>query len=437
MALVPSFTDLLQAFAPCFTAPSYANFTTLVAGWLFARRHTVCGCLVAAGDRADKHFGTYHRFFSSARWQLEQLGLHLVHLLEPYLEDDPVLLALDDTLARKQGRRVYGAGMHHDPLVSSRRTALCNWGHSWVVLAVVCRLPFCSERFFALPVLFRLYLNKSAARKARRVYRTRPELGLEMLERLAAAFPERRFHCLADRAYGGQDFLRGLPAGVELTSSMPLNTRLCEPPPAPTGRGGRPRKRGEPLPRPEAMLTWRGRRHRLEIYGRHEKVKLVEQRARMHNVPERPLVVVAVHPLGGGRRDRALYSTLDRLPGREVLELYSRRWSIEVSFHDAKGSLGFEEPQGWSQHAVRRTAPLAMLLYSLVLIWFAREGHRLYQPPRWPWYPHKRHASFADMLMTLRRASLQATLEVSRPPGAEGTSENLTEALWLALEQVA
>ena len=69
--------------------------------------------------------------------------------------------------------------------------------------------------------------------------------------------------------------------------------------------------------------------------------------------------------------------------------------------------LGFEQPQGWSRLAVQRTAPTAMLLYSLVVLWFAREGHRRYQPLECPWYSSKTDPSFADMLTTLRRECMR------------------------------
>ncbi len=78
---------------------------------------------------------------------------------------------------------------------------------------------------------------------------------------------------------------------------------------------------------------------------------------------------------------------------------------IEVTFHDAKQHLGFEQPQGWTRQAAQRTAPVAMRLYSLIVWWFAKTGHRLHRPPHRPWYPKKPHASFADILATLRSYS--------------------------------
>ena len=50
---------------------------------------------------------------------------------------------------------------------------------------------------------------------------------------------------------------------------------------------------------------------------------------------------------------------------------------------------------------------MAMLIYSLVIIWFAREGHRHWRPERHAWYPSKRDPSFADMLAELKRRSIR------------------------------
>ena len=88
-------------------------------------------------------------------------------------------------------------------------------------------------------------------------------------------------------------------------------------------------------------------------------------------------------------------------------ELYRQRNAIEETFQGSKSHLGFEQPQGWSRQAVRRTAPVVMFLYSLTVLCFAREGHALYKPPSRPWYRHKVRPSFADMLATLRHACLR------------------------------
>jgi hypothetical protein len=297
-------------------------------------------------------------------------------MLAPWL-DDVVILALDDTLARKRGLKMFGVGMHHDPLLSSRRKAITNWGHSWVVLGVVVRFPLWPQRAFCLPILFRLYLNKHAAARHRRAYRTRPELAVEMLSLLCRARKSRHFHVIADSAYGGQSVLNHLPKNCDLTSRLLLKARLYGPrPERKPGTNGRPRKRGPLLATPQQMLVERATRVELTLYGRRDRVRMSDTVAHVHAAPERPLCVVAVEALSGGRGQQAFYSTCWQATAIEILMWYAWRWSIEVAFHDSKQSLGFEEPQGWTRRAVERTAPMAMLLYSLIVIWFVRDGHR-------------------------------------------------------------
>lgn len=76
-----------------------------------------------------------------------------------------MLLALDDTLARKRGLKIHGVGMHHDPLLVTRKVALTNRGHSAVVLGVILRFSFRPEHVFCLPILFRLYISKQTSAK--------------------------------------------------------------------------------------------------------------------------------------------------------------------------------------------------------------------------------------------------------------------------------
>ena len=410
MELVPCFVGLLQVVAPVMTAPTYENFVTLVTGWVFAPRRTVTGMIVAAGATRTKHHATYHRVFAAARWSRDAMGLAVFDLITPWI-DDVVYLAVDDTLARKRGLKVFGAAMQYDPLLSSRKKKIMSWGHSWVVLGVLVRFPFWPDRVFCLPILFRLHLGEKKARKHRRKYRTRPELAVEMLHLLRRRCKDRCFHLLADSSYGGVSVRANLPDHCHLTSRAVLDARLYDAPPAPkAGQKGRPRKRGQKLPTPQAMLQERCRRVSLDIYGRTEEARLADAEARMFATPDQPLRIVAVESTKGGRGQEVFYSTSYDATAEEIITWYAMRWAIEVTFHDSKQHLGFEEPQGWTRQAVERTAPVAMLLYSLIVLWFVEKGHREYKPIDRPWYASKANESFADMLATLRRMSVRKEL---------------------------
>jgi hypothetical protein len=432
--LVTSFEALLQSLSPVMTAPSFQTWLMLMAGWVFAPRRTVTRMIVAAGAMEWKHFSSFHRFFSRAAWSRDELGLALFGLLRRWL-GATVFVGVDDTLARKRGLKMFGTGMHHDPLLSSRSHTVTNWGHCWVVVSVLVAFPFWPGRYFSLPILFRLYLNKKKAQKLRRKYRSKPELVVEMLRLLCERYENLRFHAVGDSAYGGQSVLGQLPSNCDLTSRLLLAARLHEAPPTPQpGRRGRPRRRGRKLPTPKQMLAERSRHVELAIYGRSQSARLSEALGRVYAVPELPLKIVAVEALAGGRGQEAFYSTCTTATAEEILTWYSMRWAVEVTFHDSKQHLGFEQPQGWSRHAVERTAPMAMLLYALIVHWYASERRRDESLPRFPWYATKPHASFADMLATLRRLSLRQRISALglSGPGSRKIQELLENLATLA-----
>jgi len=435
MELIPGFVQLWQPLVSTMTAPTFDSFVTIATGWVLASRRTVTRMILAAGTAAGKHYSSYHRVFSVARWSLDAVGLAVFDLIQPFL-GEVVMLGIDDTLARKRGSKMFGCGMHHDPLLSSRSKAVMNWGHSWVVLGVIVELPFRPNYYFCLPILFRLYLSKAKAQTHRRVYRTRPELAVDLLATLCKHRENLRFHAIADSTYGGQSVLNYLPENCDLTSRLLMDARLYDAPPVrKPGTKGRPRKRGNRLPTPEQMLAGRCRRVVFGIYGRTETVRLTDCVARVHKAPERPLRVVAVEPLTGGRNRQAFYSTRHDATAEQVIAWYASRWSIEVAFHDSKQHLGFEEPQGWSRRAAERTAPMAMLFYSLIVLWFAREGRRVYEPLDCPWYTAKSEPSFADMLTTLRKQSIrQKVLSLAlRGPGSRKIKQLLENTVALAV----
>ena len=118
-----TFMVLLDVFQPVFTQPSFATFRLLMTGWILSHRHRYVTDLILSSDSVGNgHFSDYHRFFSHASWSIDQLWRLLAGLLIKVLigSDAVILLSGDDTLCRKRGLGLFGVGMHHDPLISSR-----------------------------------------------------------------------------------------------------------------------------------------------------------------------------------------------------------------------------------------------------------------------------------------------------------------------------
>gem|GEM_PF-6872931 len=78
-----------------------------------------------------------------------------------------------------------------------------------------------------------------------------------------------------------------------------------------------------------------------------------------------------------------------------MISIHLARRAVAAQMKKAsKQELGFAEPQGWTPHAVQRTAPTLMLLYTLVMLWFAKTGCRRWQLVMLPCYRSKGWPTF-------------------------------------------
>jgi len=214
--------------------------------------------------------------------------------------------------------------------------------------------------------------------------------------------------------------LQKLPDNVDLISHVFPTGVLYEPLPKPVdgkkkGRGG-PRKKGKRLP---DLAAWADDKSQpwkkltFDQFGLHATLLVKTIKALYYTAgKDRLLTIVLTRDAEGKRPDQRFYCTnLDWSP-EQILSAYAARWSIEVTFENCKQHLGLEAPANRTEKAVRRTAPMAFVQYSLIVLWFHKTGHRHVRFPDRPWYLHKSEPSFADMLMTLRRMSWEEKLNV-------------------------
>lgn len=436
MDVATSFLPVLQVFAAEMTRPTFQTFLILVSGWLLAPRRTILGMVRASGTL--RHHAAFHRLFASACWSVDAVGLAVFDLVTGRMST--VVLSIDDTLIPRTGLKIFGTGMHRDPLLSSRGHVVTRWGHCWVVVCVVLESRHFPAQHFSLPVLCRLYWNKTSAQKWNRAYRKKSQLMLEMLRMLEqhGSGTGKSLHVLGDSAFTAPDLLRQMPRSIQVTGRVGANVRLHAPvPPRLPGQTGRPRVRGERLPTPHEMLKCKGlKRLTLKLFaGRAYHIRMATQVCRFFKAPERDVLVIAVEHLRGGRGTEAFYTTDLGADAETVLRRYSWRWSIEVTFHDAKQHLGIEEPQNRTRPAAQRTAPTALLLYSLIVWW--HEQVRDEPAPRLLTWRGKSHPSFADMLSALRVESLQnispeGFCTPPLPPPIQKLIQHLTKLFQLA-----
>lgn len=409
MTILPLDTlPVLARFAPAFTRPTFRRFLVLaLAAVLTPGRHTVANLLRTLGRLAPAHRTTYQRVLSRAPWSGLELGLALAGFILGHLvPDGPVVLVGDDTVDGHPGARVYAKARHRDPVRSTHAYTAWRWGHRWVVLAVLVRLPWAS-RPWALPVLVDLYRSEEEDRRRNRPHRTPAQLLCRLVRVLLLRFPGRRFVLVGDSGYGTHEvarFAHRHRGRLSLVSELHPEANLFDPPPPYRGLG-RPRVKGGRRPKPRAAVEAARRRHKLTVGwygGGTRRVSVVTGAGHWHKSGRGlvPVRWVHVRDLDGTHRDEYFYATDPAMAPAAIVTHYAGRWNIESTFQEARAHLGLETTRGWCRRTVERAAPCLFGLYSVVALLFhalpeaARSG-----AVRWP---GKAAVTFSDAVATVR-----------------------------------
>jgi len=415
-----SLSSLLQHFRSCFSAPGYEVFTAMFTGFILRPvERTVCGMLTGAGLAGVWHHSRAHRFFANTRWDVREVGLILatlaVELLLP--ADAPILLAIDETLTRRRGPKVFGASWWHDG--SAAGTTKIGYGNSWVVLAIVVTLPFC-RRPIALPVLFALCVKGG---------RSKPDLGRDLLDEVAEAFPARTMHLVGDAAYGAGHFA-GLGRNMTITTRARSNAVFHQPTPAASGKRGRPRLRGQRIGTPtdiarnatdnNAWVDTLINRYGTTITARTTEITCLWFGA-WRTDPVRVILVKDSHRKATNTKsyDIAIVTTDMNASAAEIIARYASRWSIEVCFHDGKNITGVGETQNRLEKAVQRSVPFTFMAQTIIVLWYTSNANPETQITERrrnaPWYTTKTDPSAMDMLYALRDMLTTHRINITTP----------------------
>lgn len=147
---------LIVVFQPLFNKPTWENAKALLLGVLLARgKRTVTACLRIVDLSDEQHFQNYHRVLNRAKWSATGaarilLGLSILTFASAL--QGTIVLAGDDTIERRRGKKIKQAGCYRDPIRSSKKHAVKCFGLKWVSLAVMVKLPW-AARPWALPFL--------------------------------------------------------------------------------------------------------------------------------------------------------------------------------------------------------------------------------------------------------------------------------------------
>lgn len=376
-------------------------------------RHTICAFLRVAGVLAGGHWSSYHRVLSLRCWSSWGLARTLSrYVIARFVPEGLIEIEVDDTVSEHPGRKVYGKGRHRDATRSSHSYTAWRWGHKWVTVGIRVRLPFVS-RPWVLPILCALYLSPEESRRQGRVHRTCVDLTRQLLCMLFRWYPQRKFRLTGDGNYGTHAlaaFAQRHSKHMDLVSKFHPDANLyAPPPPRKAGTNGRPRVKGEKQPSPQDVVAKTPHRTKLRVswYGggqRHIEVVTGVGHWYKGGSGLVPVRWVYVKDLTGTHRDEYFFSTNLDLSAQEIVEIYTGRWNIEVTYEEVRAYLGLETTRGRCQKTILRAEPCLFGLYTLVALWFAELPEKERRHPVVPWTGMtKQHLTFSDAITIIRR----------------------------------
>jgi hypothetical protein len=386
----------------------------LLQGIVFARgRRTVASWLRAVGVGRD--FAAFYYFVASLGQRSEHVaGLLLRLLLGVIGVGDRLVFALDDSPTKRYGRKVQGAGIHHNPTPGPTDQKFL-YGHLWVTLAWIVRHPCWGT--IGLPLLALLYVRrKDLAKLPARwgwTFRTKLELAARLVAWLAgwSRFLGTALWVVVDGGYAKAPFLKAaLAAGVVVVGRLRKDAALRDvPPPRQPGqrRGrGRPRLYG----RNRISLAKRAGQRRgwqtldVVLYG-----KLVTKTYKTFLATWTPVGgVLRVVLVREARGWLAFFGTDPTASVVQILEAVADRAAIEQDFHDLKEVEGLGQQQVRNVWANLGVFHLNLWAHTLIELWAWRQPKgRICDRSGSPWDDPQRRPSHADRRKALERACVR------------------------------
>ena len=410
MDLPPEIVAILATFAPLFSDRTWTKAQILaVVAILAVGSRTVCSVLRIMGKGQEAHFTTYHRVLNRDAWSCLAAGQILLGLIVAIIPQNwPIVLAADDTIERRGGRRIKARGCYRDPIRSSRKHVVKCFGLKWVALRILVPVPW-SQRVWALPFLTTLCWPEGTARRA--THKTSVDLARQLVLQVRRWLPERRLILVLDGGFAAIELVRACQRHqITRICRWRLDAALDHPPgPQPPGQRGPKPKEG---PRQRRLAEWANRKDtpwqevEVDWYGGRRKVMRVFSRTGLwHRRGQDPVAIryILARDHEGEQSDAAYFCTEERFLPEEILKYVVQRWSVEVTFEEARAQLGLETQRQWSDLAIARTTPMLLGLFSIVTL-LAVQWHRsgLLVAERTAW-SEKDSPTFSDCMRLVRQ----------------------------------
>ena len=414
LSLPIAFSSAIGVFAPVFSRPVWQHVKVLLTGAVLAPgQRTVTAILRIMGHSAAPDFQTYHRVLNRAVWSpLTASRLLLRLLVAVFIPRGVIVFGLDDTIERRRGDQITAKGIYRDPVRSSHTHVVKASGLRWLACMLLAPLSW-ADRIWALPFLTVLCPSERFYEQHGRRHQPLTARAWQMMRLVGRWLPGREIAFVADSSFAALELLakvKTMRRGSVLTR-LRLDAALYDPPPprAP-GTTGRPRLKGKRRPTLEAVLAdeqtqWTPLRV-AQWYGEGPReVEVATATAVWYHTGKPPVAIrwVLIREPQEDFKPQALLSTNLAHTPEQMLTWFVRRWTMEVTFEEARVHLGMETQRQWNDRAIARTTPALLSLYAIITL----TTHLLIEKGvtcvrSTAWY-RKTHPTFSDAIALVRR----------------------------------
>lgn len=431
----------LAPFRQLFSRPTWPYFQGFVWALLILQGRKTVTRIAEACFFTDRHLASWERFLAQYQWDLGQVFLTLLSLLQQRLGEslsihNAYLLALDTFLVAKASRKMIGVQRWKDSSGNPDRGGYLR-GHHWALGALLSRHQ---GHWLAWPVLTRLLSGQqNPACFVAGPEGIRPATlwdgVVALVRQLHHALGGPPLRVVVDAFFSKAPFLQPLmEEGIEVITRLRKDGVGWEDPLPYPGRG-RPRKRGKKLVLAELVRECSLTPLTVELYGKRREVGVVVRDLWLRNLARKVRVVAVV---GRGRRGGEpvlLLSTDMTLDAAEIIELYGARFTIEIAIRALKG-LGIGDYQCTTSVAIERFVRLCCVAFCLGrLLMVEKWGGEAGRDKQLPLMIQEGQFSFSRLRRWLRGVALRGILFAKF--GWEAEEEKVEEVADPLLRMVA
>ena len=356
-------------------------------------RHCISN-LMRTQNLHHNDWSAHYRLYSRKRFDEDKAFGIIRSQVESFLPPEtPLIVAMDDTLLKKSGRKIHGSKYFRDPLSPPFHTNLVR---SLRYVQFSAAIPSGNGDARMVPIgLKHAPLPEKPGKKASQeeVQKYEKERKKASLNRVAynhlkslreamdQAGPKRRLITVFDNRFTNAIILKNPPKNTDFIGRLRKDTVLFHAPDRRKKLGRKPTY-GSRAPTPQELLkdqsisfkvitlTYRGQTYTFQVKQMTDLVMRMDGGASK-------VQVIAIKAVGyrlkkGSRllyREPAFLVCTDRnMSLEEIIQAYLWRWDIEVNFRDEKTLLGVGQAQVRTAQSNQLTPSLAVAAYALLLI---------------------------------------------------------------------